>query len=129
MGEVALVVEEAIGHDHMEVYVQLQRRAEALNEGDGAGVRGLQTHSPGPLPRVGEERTDAGALHDGESAGVSREQKAQAVGERKDPLAVGYAGQHVVCEVNRGVRGAARAARGADPAFFARERDEEVLAP
>ncbi len=46
VGEVSLVVEEAVGHDDVAAwmdsgYVQLQCGAEALDEGDGAGAPGL----------------------------------------------------------------------------------------
>ena len=102
------------------MYVELQRRAETLNEGNGAGMSCIQARSFGSFPRDGEE--DAG-----EEPGIAGEQTPQSIGEREDPLSIGNLWKHVVCEVDAGIRCSARAAGRTDAAFFAGEGDDEVL--
>ena len=110
------------------MYVELQRRAETLNEGNGAGISCIQARSFGSFPRDGEEGADAGLQDAGEEPGVAGEQTAQSIGEREDPLSIGNLWKHVVCEVDAGIRCSARAAGRTDAAFFAGEGDEEILA-
>ena len=110
------------------MYVELQRRAETLNEGDGAGMSCIQACSFGSSPRDGEEGADAELQDAGEEPGVAGEQIAQSIGEREDTLSIGNLRKHVVFEVDGGIRCSACAAGRTDAALFAGEGDEEVLA-
>jgi len=67
---VLLLLEDGLGDEDVEVGRQLQRRAEALDEGHGAGE---WTGHPEPSRRPaleGEERPDEEAQHLGEELGL-----------------------------------------------------------
>jgi hypothetical protein len=55
------------------------------------------------------------------------EVSAQVLRHRQDPLTDGEWRKDMVDEVGRGLRHAARVARGAQPAFLAGECDEEIV--
>ncbi len=103
----------------MEVGRQLERRAEALDEGHRPGAWPRQAQPPRrpSLPR--EERPDEEAEHVGEKPGVASKAEAQRDGEGERPLTVRRSGQHPLDEVNRGVVRAAGVAGGAHPARLA----------
>jgi len=112
----------------VEVQVQVQGGAEALDERDGAARAArsgpLQSSAPAKL---GEERTDEGAQHAAREARVVGAAVAERVGKREHPLADRHGGEDAVREVRRGVGHAPSAAGGTEAAAFARERYEAVL--
>ena len=106
---------DTIQRQGMEVDVQVQGRAEALNEGDGAAL------ASGPVPPIsrapaelGELGAEEGAEHLAGEPRVVGASVAKRVGEREDPLADGHFGQDAVHQVCRGVDHAPAAARRAE---------------
>ena len=84
----------AVEEEHVQVRVEVERGAEALDEGDGAGARaGAHTQS-GAAHEEGGDRPVDDAQDPGEHRGAGREQEPQRVGEREHPLADGLLGQH-----------------------------------
>ncbi len=123
----AVAFVDAVEHERVEVHVEVQRVAEALDEGHGA--------SPGPPDRAvlpgtaavgGEHSTDELPQHHRCEGGIVGEAVAQGVGECQDPLADGHLGEHAVDEVGGGVGHAAAEAGGAEPASLAGEGDDLI---
>ncbi len=109
------------------MHVQLQRRAEALHEGDGPAGRLSQspsTHAP-PLPR--KQHAQARLQRRRDEVRTTAERKADSDGKREHPLSIRRAGQHAVDEVGRGILGATRGARWADAAALARKRHQQLV--
>jgi hypothetical protein len=113
----------------VEVQVQVERRAEALNEGDGAALLGAHAPvSPNASPQLSEERAQEGAEHFARELAIVRAAVAKRVRKCEHPLADRHRGEHAVDEVRRGVGHAATATRRAEAAALARERHEAVVA-
>ena len=113
----------------MEMQVQVQRRAEALEESDRAALLGA--HAPVPPnapPQLREERAQEGAEHFARELAVVSAAVAKRVREREHPLPDRHRGEHAEGEVRRGVRHATAAAGGAEAAALARERHEAIVA-
>ena len=113
----------------MEVQVQVQRRAEALEEGDRAAL--LRAHAPVPAnapPQLGEQRAQEGAEHFARELAIVGAAVAKRVRKREHPLPDRHRGEHAEDEMRRGVRHAAAAAGGAEAAALARERHEAIVA-
>jgi hypothetical protein len=64
------LLEDGLGDEEVEVGRQLERRAEALDEGHGAGEWPGHPEPPGRPPLEGEERPDEEAQHVGEEPGI-----------------------------------------------------------
>jgi hypothetical protein len=118
---------DAVDDEHVQVDVEVQRRAESLDEGDGSGA-GAGAHAQSGA--TGEEGGDC-PVDDGkdlgEDRGARREQEPQRVGERHHPLADRLLGQDVVDEMRGGLGHAACAAARAEAAAFATERHELLM--
>ena len=95
---------DAVDDEHVQVDVEVQRRTEALDEGDGSGA-GTGAHAQSGA--TGEEGGDC-PVDDGkdlgEDRGARREQEPQREGERHHPLADRLLGQDVVDEMRGGSR-------------------------
>jgi GGDEF domain-containing protein len=94
--EDAVLVEGAVGHEHVKVDVQLQRRAEALHEGDGAAGRLAQSTSPHAPPLPGKQHAQTRLQHRCDQVRPSAHREADGNGEREHPLPVRRTGQHAV---------------------------------
>ncbi len=113
----------------MEVDVEVQGRAEALNEGDGAALATRRAPlAPCATAKRGEERTEKGAEDFAGEASVVGTAVAERVGQRENPLADGDFRENAVDEARSGVGHSATSTRGAEATPLAREGDEVVLA-
>jgi hypothetical protein len=111
----------------VEVEVQVESRAEALEEGHCAALFGAQAPVPPNAPaKLCEERPQEHAKDLAREAGVVGAAVAQGVGEGEDPLADRYLGEDAIDEVRGGVRHAAAAAGRAEATSLAREGHETV---
>ena len=117
--EDAVVVEAAVGDEHVEVHVQLQGRTEALHKGDGAARRVLNatTTKPSALPR--KQHAQARLKSGRDEVWSTAQGEPHRNRKREHPLSIRHAWQDVVDEVGGGILGAARRARGADAASLA----------
>lgn len=108
--------------------VQVQGRAEALNEGDGAALatRRAPLALCSPAERR-EERTEKGAEDLAGECSVIGAAVAERVGKRQNPLADGYFRQDAIDEVRGGIGHSASSAGGAEATPLARERDEAIV--
>jgi hypothetical protein len=115
----AVVVESAVGDEHVEVHVQLQGRTEALHKGDGSARRALHatTTKPSALPR--KQHAKARLKSGRDEVWSTAQGEPHRNRKREHPLPIRHARQDVVDEVGGGVLGAARRARGADAASLA----------
>lgn len=107
--------------------VQVQGRAEALDQGGRAGSR------PGRdgQPRVSDHKGGEGALHHGEHGrqglGLGGEQKAQGKREGQHPLSDRCFRKHVIDQVGGRLHHAACAATGAEAPALATERHQMLV--
>ena len=118
-----VLAEHPVESEGVEVDVQVEPAAEALDHGEGAGV--AVTHAA--LARLAIVQVQEGSDEDPEDgaaeAVVPRQQVAQAVGEAQHPLADGNVGQHAIHEVGGALRHAAAATTGAEATALAGEGD------
>ncbi len=85
----------------VEVKVQIQRRAEALNEADGSALLGKRAPvSPNAPPQLREERPQERAKHLARELRVVRTAIAKRVGENEHPLADRHRGKDAIHEVS-----------------------------
>jgi len=108
-----------IQHQHVQVHIEVQRAAEALDEGDDAGagtIGGLQTR---PLRKAGLYGSGDHGQAAAQSLRAAGEEHAQRPGEAQDPLAHRYGRDDVVDEVGRGLDHAPGAAGRTKPTPFA----------
>lgn len=115
------VVINPVEKQHVKVDVEIERAAEALDEGDRAGVRAAAGEA-----RLADEITRDAAVDDAEhareGARVAGEQKAQREGQAQHPLAQGLVLRQHLLEEQRGTLcHAPRAAAGAEAAALAAE--------
>jgi hypothetical protein len=107
------------------VDVQVERGAEALNEGDRTALLRMNVpRSPLAATVLCEQRADERARHLARELRVVR----TAVAEREHPLPDRNLGQHAIDEMRCGVRDAPTSARGTEAAAFARKSDQAVVA-
>jgi hypothetical protein len=120
---------DAVESQGVEVEVEIERRPEALEEGDGAALRvaGSPMTSRAPA-QLGEEGPHEGAEHLARESRVVGTAVAERVGKREHPLADRNLGQNAVDEVCGGVGHAAAAAGGTKAAPLARKGDEAIVA-
>ncbi len=109
-------VEDAVERQRVEVDVQVQGVAEALDEGDRARAESCRASPapPGAAAHRPGDRADEGAQHVGRQRGVVRQAVTQRHGQRQHPLAHGHPGQHAIDEVRGGVGHAPSAAGRAE---------------
>ena len=113
----------------MEVQVQIERRPEALDEGDRSALLGANIPLPPHTPaKLREQGADEGAQDFAREPRVVGAAIAERIRERENPLPNGRFGQHAIDEVCRRIRHATSAARGAEAAALARESDQAIVA-
>lgn len=120
---------DAVERQCVKVKVEIQRGAEALEERDGAALRGS---GPPVMSRtaaqLGEEGPHESAKHRTRECRVVGTAVTERVGKREYPLADRNFGQDPIDEVRGGVRPAAAAAGGAEAAALVGEWDETIVA-
>jgi hypothetical protein len=113
----------------VEVHVQVQGIAEALDVGHGSAVRGLEgPAAAGPPAKRGEERPDEDAQDRLREIGVEGEAVTKTERQRQDPLANGDPGEDRVHEVGGGVGHPPSSAGRAEAASLAGERHQAIVA-
>ncbi len=113
----------AVQKQHVEVNIQIQRAAEALDQGHGAGL----CHGFCEARLAGQMRGD-GAVDDGQrpghGLGVAGKQEPQWKRQAQHPLSHGLMRQDVVYQQGSAIRHSACAATGAETAPFAAKSDQ-----
>ena len=104
----------------------VERRAEALDEGHGAGEWAGHPAPPRRPALEGEERPDEEAQHQGEEPGIPGQTEAHRHGQRERPLPVRSPGEDALHEVDGGVVRPASVAGRTHPARLAREGDQHL---
>jgi hypothetical protein len=118
----------AIESQGVEVDVQVESGAEALEEGHCAALFGAEAPVPPNAPaQLGEERSQERAKDLARETGVVGAAVAQWVGEGEDPLPDRHLWENAIDEVRGGVGHAAAAAGGAETTAFAGERHEPIV--
>jgi len=121
-----VLAEHAVEGEGVEVDVEVQPAAEALDDGEGARV--AIDHAV--LPRLTTVEVQEGPDEDAEDrtaeAVVPGEEVAQTVREAQHPLADGDVGQHAIHEAGSAFGHAPAAATGAEASPFAGERDQTL---
>ena len=109
-----------IEEDHVEVNVQVQRRAKALDQRHGAGVAGGSGEACLLQQEAGNRAPD-GVQYQRQRSGISSQQESQRKGQRQHPLAQRTRGQHLISEQRCRLGHAPTAARGTKAALLAAE--------
>jgi hypothetical protein len=108
---------DAVQRQRVEVNVQVERRAEALDEGDGAAL--LRANAPLPSrasAKLREQGTDEGAKHFARELRVVGAAVAECVGERENPLPHRRFRQHAIDQMRRRIRHATSTTRWTEAA-------------
>ena len=109
--------------------VQIERRAEALDESDGTALLGpgipLLSRAPAKL---GEQGSDEDAEDLAGELRVVGTAVSEWIGQRQHPLANRHLWQDSIDQVRGGIRHAAPAARGTEATALAREGHQAVVA-
>ncbi len=116
----------AVEHHDVKVHIEVEARAEALHERDGAGLRlaagdAMCAVSP-------EHGLDEDAHQRGKHVGLEGREATQLERQREDPLTNGHRGQHPVDQVCCGARHAPCRAAWANASTLAREGHEQIVA-
>ena len=93
-----LVVEDAVRHHQVEVYVELEGGSKALHEGDGADVCSLHALVARCSPVASSELLDEDVEDPAEQVRVAGEVVADPARHAQDPLPRLDLGEHVVCQ-------------------------------
>ncbi len=120
--------EDPIEDERVEVDVEIESAAEALHDVDGTGPSVAESLFLASAAQESQDRAEKEGAHGGAELWVVGQKKPDPKGKREDPLADGHARQDPVDEVGGGIGHASAAARRAETASFARERDESVFA-
>jgi hypothetical protein len=115
--------EYAVQYDHVKVDVQVQRRAEALDQRHRAGVA-CRTGETRVLQQPARDRAVDRAQYQRQRIRIPRQQIAQRKGQRQHPLSQGSLRQHLIGQQCRRLCHAPSTARGAKPALLAAERQQ-----
>ncbi len=122
---VGVLQEHPVGHQRVEVGIEVEDAAEALHEGHGADLAVVQSQPPGTQPHPGRHGPQKGPQHQALEGPVGGQQVAHLPGERQHPLAVACLGQHPIHQVRSRVRRPARPAGWAQSPL-ARERHQPL---
>jgi hypothetical protein len=116
-----------VQHEAVQVKVEVGRRAEALDQRDGTAVAfvGLE---PGSLEQMAREHALHHLQHRRDQLGLHGQQHAQRDRQRQHPLPHRYVRDDMVHQVRGGLRHPPRTARGTEPAAFAAEGQQLVVA-
>jgi len=110
------------------VQVEVQRRAEALDEGDGAALLGAKIPLPACAPaQLGEERADEGAQNFARELRIVGAAVAERVRERQHPMPDRGLGQGAIDQLGGGIRHPAPAAGRTEAPPLAGERHQPVV--
>jgi len=112
--------------ERVEVDVQVRRRAEALDRGDGATAAVGDAAPPRASPLEGQHRTNEHREHAPAERLVVGERVAQPARRGEHPLPDREAAEHVIDQVCREARHAAPGTRRTETAPLARERDQQI---
>ena len=108
---------------HSKVDVEIQRTAEALDQGDRAGL-GRLTGEPGLLDQVRGDAAVDDAEHPAHDRGAAGEQETQRIRDAQHPLAHRLLGKDLVDQQRGALGHAPGATAGAETARLAAERDQ-----
>ena len=114
--------EDAIEEERMEMNVQTEAAAEALNDGHASGASALDPVPAGAVTLEAEQRTHIHADHRARQRVIPRQKIAKTVREAQHPLAHGYPRQHFVDETRGRFGHAPAAAARTEAPPFAGER-------
>ena len=109
------LAEDTVEHERVEVDVQLQAAAEALDHGHGAGLALRDAVRPHGARVAGEQPAGIHAQHGAAQGVIPRQSVAQAIRQCQDPLAHRDLWQHLVDERGGTLRATHRARRGRMP--------------
>ena len=109
--------EESIGHEAVNVGVEVQRSTEALDESDGPGLPGADAEGAAAAALPGEQGAQEGVEQGGEEPAIDGQAEAQGPGECQHPLAVVGFGQELIDQKGGGVGHASPDAARAEPAL------------
>ncbi len=118
----------AVDHERVKVDVQVERGAEALDDGHAAGLEGAAYPvRPRAPPQPARDDADEGPQHDAGERGVEGHAESEPDGNGQHPLPHGDVGHDVIAKVRGEVAHAAAEARRTEAAALARKRDEAAL--
>lgn len=121
--------EDAVEKDGVEVNIEVQTAAEALDQRDGSGRAAFDAvELLGARPVRSERDFDEDAAERGENVRLERGEPAELMRERQDELADRDVGEDSIDEVGTGVGHSPTRAARADAAGLAAEGDEEIVA-
>jgi len=119
------VLVHAVEPQHVEVDVEIQRAAEALDQGHHAALRRIPRHA-GLIGKPTGDHTMHDAQHRADGLRLAGEQEAQRVGETQHPLPHRPRAEHLVHQMPRRLGHAPRAAAGAEAALLAGIRHQPL---
>jgi hypothetical protein len=117
-----------VGHEGVEVDVQIQGGAEALNNGDGAAAGVREPDGAGVAAEEGEGGEEEGSEYGSAEVIVPGEAESQGDGQGEHPLSNGDAGKDALPPAKGGLGHATTTAPGADPPTLARQPHHTVQA-
>ena len=115
----------AVEPQHVEVDVEIQRAAEALDQGHHAALRRIPRHA-GLIGKPTGDHTMHDAQHRADGLRLAGEQEAQRVGETQHPLPHRPRAEHLVHQMPRRLGHAPCAAARAQPALLAGIRHQPL---
>ncbi len=118
----------AVQREGVKVDVQVECRAEALDEGDGATLLRPNTPLPSRTPaKLREQRSDEGPEHGARESCVVGTPVPERAGKGEHPLPDRHFWEYAVHQVRRRVRHASSATGRTEPPALARERDQAIV--
>ena len=123
-GEVAIAMDEAGGHEGVDVWLPIREVPVGLDRDHHPGHRGVILQS-GTIEVAHGGPGAAGEI--AEQAAVVQEEDPQPLGDREDPLQVTDRQEHLLGEPLGPQHGALGVARGAKPTHLAREGEQELV--
>jgi hypothetical protein len=118
--------EDPVDRQRVEVHVQVQRAAKALDDGDRTGTAASVTRSLGSLSVEALQCTRVDREHRAAEAVIPGKPIAKLEGKAQDPLSNWGTWKHVVDEMCRTLGHPTAAAARAEAAAFARERNQPI---
>jgi len=124
----AVLREHAIDREHMDVDVQVQRASESLDDGHSTAA----TIDDAIPTRATSDDAEHGAHVHGDDRAtqivIPRQHVPQPVRQTQHPLSHRHVGEHMIHQVRRAFGHAPAATTGTEPAAFAREGHEAIVA-
>ena len=120
---------DTIQRERVEVNIQVERRAEALDESNRAALLGPDSPLPlHPPSKLREQGSEEGAKHGARELRVVGTAVTEGIGQRKHPLPNRDLGQDSIDQVRGGICHSTSAAGRAETAALAREGNQAVMA-